>query len=212
MQTLFSVYRKLINHYSEQHWWPAETRLEIMVGAILTQNTAWTNVEKALTNLKQNDALNFQALEKVSLNQLIDWIRPAGFHNQKSIYIKEMISNIRNSFDGSIDQLCKLETADLRKELLSWKGIGKETADCIILYVAKKPIFVVDAYTKRICKRHGWIEEKLEYDDVAKLFTDNLPQDVQLYNEYHALIVKVSKDCCSARNPNCSDCPLNEFL
>ena len=209
---IHNVFQTLLDHYGEQHWWPAETRLEIMVGAILTQNTAWTNVDKALSNLKRNDALNFQALENVSRDQLIEWIRPAGFHNQKSIYIKQMISNLRNKFNGSIDELCALETSRLRKELLSWKGFGRETADCVVLYVAKKPAFVIDAYTKRICQRHGWIDEKAKYDDIAKLFTENLPKDIQLYNECHALIVQVCKDYCSARTPNCSDCPLNEFL
>jgi len=206
------VYQTLINHYGEQHWWPAESRFEMMVGAILTQNTAWTNVEKALSNLRKNDALNFQSLEKSSHEQLIEWIRPAGFFNHKSAYILEMVSNVRKKFDGSLDALFALESSTLRKELLSWKGIGKETADSIILYAAEKPTFVVDAYTKRICKRHGWIEEKVNYDDVAKLFTDNLPEDVQLYNEYHALIVRSCKDYCTARNPKCAECPLKPFL
>lgn len=209
---LHDVFETLFSHYGEQHWWPAESRFEIMVGAILTQNTAWTNVDKALSNLRKNDALNFQVLEKVSREQLIEWIRPAGFHNQKSTYIKEMVSNLRNRFNGSIDKLCALETSELRKVLLSWKGFGKETADCIVLYVAKKPLFVVDAYTKRICRRHGWIDEKAKYDDVAKLFIDNLPEDVQVYNEYHALIVQACKDYCSARTPNCDECPLKIYL
>lgn len=209
---ILEVYQSLINHCGEQHWWPAESRLEMIVGAILTQNTSWTNVEKALSNLRKNDALNFQTLEKVSQEQLIEWIRPAGFFNQKSAYIQEMISNVRKKFDGSLDALFSLELSSLRKELLSWKGIGKETADSIILYAAGKPIFVIDAYTQRICRRHGWIEEKANYDDVAKLFTDSLPKDVQLFNEYHALIVRTCKDYCTARNPNCNECPLKEFL
>ncbi|MDF7824879.1 endonuclease III domain-containing protein [Pontiellaceae bacterium B12227] len=206
------AYKVLFSHYGKQHWWPAETRLEMMVGAILTQNTAWTNVEKALSNLRKADALNFQTLENASREEIIEWIRPAGFFNQKSAYIQGMISNVRNKFGGSLDELFALETSNLRKELLSWKGIGPETADSIILYAARKPVFVVDAYTRRICTRHGWIGEKTKYDDVARLFSNNLPEDVQLFNEYHALIVQVCKEHCSARNPKCGDCPLECFL
>ncbi len=206
------VFETLLRHYGEQHWWPAETRFEMMIGAILTQNTAWSNVEKALENLRRNGALNFQRLEITAQEQLIEWIRPAGFFNQKSVYIQEMISNIRTRFDGSLDKLFALETAPLRKELLSWKGIGKETADSIILYAAGKPVFVIDAYTQRICRRHGWIDEKTKYDDAAGLFTSNLPEEPRLFNEYHALIVQTCKDYCTARNPNCAACPLKKFL
>ncbi|MDZ8117402.1 endonuclease III domain-containing protein [Pontiella agarivorans] len=209
---IYDVYNTLFSHYGKQHWWPAESRFEMIVGAILTQNTAWTNVEKALSNLRKNQALNFQSLENAPREQLMEWIRPAGFFNQKADYLQELISNLRNKFDGSLDKLFNLEGAALRTELLSWKGIGKETADCIILYAARQPAFVVDAYTKRICRRHSWIDDKAKYDDVAKLFTDNLPEDVQLFNEYHALIVRICKDYCTARKPNCKDCPLKKFL
>lgn len=208
---IHDAYNALSHHYGEQHWWPAKTRLEMMIGAILTQNTAWTNVEKALTNLRKADALKFQTLEKASQEDLIEWIRPAGFYNQKSATIKAMITIIRDRFDGSLDKLFSLETSDLRKELLSWKGIGPETADSILLYAAKRPIFVVDAYTKRICARHGWIGEKAKYDDLAELFTDNLPEDTQLFNEYHALIVQVCKDHCNTQ-PKCEGCPLESLL
>ncbi|MDF7799868.1 endonuclease III domain-containing protein [Pontiellaceae bacterium B1224] len=205
------AYEAVFDRYGKQRWWPAETQFEMMLGAILTQNTAWTNVEKALSNLRKNDALNFQSLEKASREQIAEWIRPAGYFNQKSGYIKSMIETIRDRFDGSLDQLFSLETSKLRKELLSWKGIGPETADSIILYAAKHPVFVVDAYTKRICSRHGWIDEKATYDAVAKLFTDNLTSDVQLFNEYHALIVRVCKDHCNSK-PKCEGCPLESFL
>lgn len=209
---IHEVYTTLFRRYGEQHWWPAESRLEMMLGALLTQNTAWTNVEKALENLRQHRALNFEILEETPPEQLIEWIRPAGFFNQKSAYIKAMISAVRDRFGGSLDKLFALETAALRKELLSWKGVGKETADSIMLYAAGKPIFVIDAYTQRICRRHGWIGEKAKYDDVAELFTSNLPEDTQLFNEYHALIVRTCKDYCSARNPKCEACPLKGFL
>lgn len=143
---------------------------------------------------------------------MAEWIRPAGYFNQKSTYIKVMIDTIRDRFDGSLDNLFTLETSNLRKELLSWKGVGPETADSIILYAAKKPAFVVDAYTQRICTRHGWIDENASYDEIAKLFTDHLPEDTQLFNEYHALIVQTCKDHCSAKNPKCEGCPLKSML
>lgn len=209
---IHNVFETLLAHYGEQHWWPAESRFEMMIGAILTQNTAWTNVEKALSNLRKNDALNFQTLENTPRERLIKWIRPAGFFNQKAVYIQEMVSNIRNRFNGSLDALFALEPFELRRELLAWKGIGKETADSIILYAAEKPVFVIDAYTKRICRRHGWIDDKAKYDDVAELFTQHLPEEVRLFNEYHALIVRTCKDYCTARNPNCAECPLKGFL
>lgn len=208
---IYKAFRTLLEHYGKQHWWPANTRLEMMLGAILTQNTAWTNVDKALSNLRSANALKFQILEKASPEQIAEWIRPAGYFNQKSVYIKEMIATIRDRFEGSLDELFSLKTFDLRKELLSWKGVGPETADSIMLYAAKRPAFVVDAYTKRIVVRHGWIDEKATYDEIAKLFTDNLAEDIQLFNEYHALIVQTCKDHCNTR-PKCAGCPLEILL
>jgi len=182
-----------------------------MLGAILTQNTAWTNVEKAIANLRKNNALKFEVLEKTSVEKIAEWIRPAGYFNQKSGYIKEMIRNIRDRFDGSLNRLFALETTELRKELLSWKGIGPETADSILLYAANRPVFVIDAYTKRVCIRHGWISEKAKYDEIARLFTENLPVDFQLFNEYHAFIVKLCKEHCKTK-PECNGCPLECYL
>ena len=201
----------LFVRWGEQHWWPAETRLEMMIGAILTQNTAWTHVEKAISNLRKNGALNFQALEKVEQEKLAEWIRPAGYFNQKASYIKAMVETLQNKFDGSLHSLFALDTPALRNELLSWKGIGPETADSILLYAARRPVFVVDAYTKRFLSRHGWCSEKASYDSVAKLFTDNLPEDIQLFNEYHALIVQLGKEHCNTK-PKCKGCPLEPFL
>ncbi|MEN7973917.1 MAG: endonuclease III domain-containing protein [Verrucomicrobiota bacterium] len=203
-------YDALFARWGEQHWWPAQTRLEIMLGAILTQNTAWTNVEKVISNLRSNGALNFRALEKHSTEQIAEWIRPAGYFNQKAEYIKEMIETIRNRFDGSLNKLFAVDTPTLRKELISWKGIGPETADSILLYAGKRPVFVVDAYTKRVCSRHGWLEKKAAYDSVAELFTTNLPKDAELYNEYHALIVRLCKEHCNTK-PKCEGCPLERF-
>ena len=204
-------YDALLNRWGEQHWWPARTRLEMMLGAILTQNTAWINVEKALENLRKNGALHLDTLETTSANQLAEWIRPAGYFNQKTGTIKALADTIRRRFNGSIDKLFALDTPTLRNELLSWKGIGPETADSILLYAGKRPVFVVDAYTKRVCSRHGWCDEKASYDEIAKLFTDHLPEDVQLYNEYHALIVRLGKEHCNTK-PKCNGCPLAPLL
>lgn len=208
---LAEVFDALLERYGPQDWWPAESRWEMMVGAVLTQNTAWTNVEKALANLRAADALNYAAMETASRERLAEWIRPAGFFNQKSRYLKTMTETIREKFDGSLDRLFELETSALRAELLSWKGVGAETADSILLYAAGRPVFVVDAYTKRVCSRHGWIEENATYDEVAQLFTDHLPREVQLFNEYHALIVRVCKEHCNTK-PKCDGCPLEPFL
>lgn len=201
----------LFARWGEQHWWPAQSPFEIMLGAILTQNTAWTHVEKAIENLRQYNALEFRVLNDVSQEKVAEWIRPAGYFNQKAGYIKGMAEHIHQRFDGSLDRLFALDTPALRSELLSWKGIGPETADSILLYAAKRPVFVVDAYTRRVCIRHGWINEKASYDSVAKLFTDNLPVDTALYNEYHALIVRLCKEPCTTR-PRCAGCPLESFL
>lgn len=181
--------------------------MEMLLGAILTQNTAWSNVEKALLNLRKNNALKLLNLEKSSMEQISEWIRPAGYFNQKAGYIKGMATMIRERFDGSLDNLFTLDTPALRKELLSWKGIGPETADSILLYAAKRPVFVVDAYTKRFLLRHGWCDKKASYDSIATLFTNNLPEDAQLFNEYHALIVRLGKEHCNTQ-PKCAGCPL----
>jgi endonuclease-3 related protein len=208
---LLKVYKALHKRWGDQHWWPAKTRLEMMFGAILTQNTSWINVEKAIVNLRKANALRLETLEKTPRKQVAEWIRPAGYFNQKAGYIKGMVETIRERFDGSLNKLFALESPALRKELLSWKGVGPETADSILLYAANRPVFVVDAYTRRVCLRHGWIDEKASYNDIAKLFTDNLPEDAQLFNEYHALIVKVCKEHCNTK-PRCEGCPLERFL
>lgn len=211
MMPVNESYDLLLKRYGPQHWWPAQTRLEMMLGAILTQNTAWTNVEKAIANLKKNGALHFDVLERATHREIAEWIRPAGYFNQKAGYIKGMIQAVRSRFDGSLERLFALETPALRYELLSWKGIGPETADSILLYAGHRAVFVVDAYTRRICSRHGWCDKKASYDTVAGLFTDHLPADVPVYNEYHALIVRVCKEYCKTR-PACEGCPLQPLL
>lgn len=205
------AYAALFERWGEQHWWPCDTRLEMMIGAILTQNTAWINVEKAIDTLRNNGALALDKLYSASADQISEWIRPAGYFNQKAGYIKIMVSTIYDRFDGSLNKLFALDTPTLRKELLSWKGVGPETADSILLYAAERPVFVVDAYTKRILVRHGWCSEKAGYEEIAKLFTDTLPEDVKLFNEYHALIVRLGKSHCRSK-PECKGCPLESLL
>lgn len=190
-----ALYEKLFAQYGPQNWWPARTRAEMIIGAILTQNTAWTNVEKALSNLWKNRAVNLQTLGKTPVAQIADWIRPAGTFNQKAGYLKAFAEMLVREYDGSLDRLFRFRTLELRKILLAGKGIGPETADCILLYAAKRPVFVVDAYTRRFLAAHGYQKEsKAPYNQIAAFFTSQLPADVQLFNEYHALIVRWAKN------------------
>lgn len=193
-RTLADIYETLYTAYGPQNWWPARTREEMMIGAILTQNTAWTNVEKSLSNLRKNNALKFQTLETLPDEQIAEWIRPAGTFNQKTSYLKAFAAMLA-IYGGSISRLFKLDTPSLRKQLLDVKGIGPETADSMLLYAAKRPVFVVDAYTRRLLAHYGFKKDpEASYDHIAKLFTDALPVDIQLYNELHALIVRWGKD------------------
>ncbi len=188
------LYETLYAQYGPQGWWPGRTRAEIIIGAILTQNTAWINVEKAIANLRRHRALNFETLRKIPRAQIAEWIRPAGYFNQKTGYLKAFVQMLHRDCDGSLNRLFKLETPALRKKLLAVKGTGPETADSILLYAAKRPVFVVDAYTRRFLAAHGYKKTAAaSYDSVAAFFTAQLPEDVQLFNEYHALIVRRAK-------------------
>ena len=180
------LYRSLLREFGKQNWWPAETRFEVIVGAVLTQNTAWTNVEKAINNLRKADALKPEKLLKAT--NLKELIKPAGFYNQKA----ERLRLITEWFLKNERKAEKMDRMELRKELLAIKGIGKETADSIILYAFEKPIFVVDAYTRRFCRYYNLFEGK-EYDDYRLFFEKNLPLDVEIFKEYHALIVAWGK-------------------
>lgn len=194
---LHRLYQKLLIKYGPQGWWPGHTRAEVIIGAILTQNTAWTNVEKAISSLRKNKALSFQALDRTPAVQLAGWIRPAGYFNQKAGYLKAFAQMLSGEYAGSLNGLFRLATPELRKTLLAVKGIGPETADSILLYAAKRPAFVVDAYTRRFLAAHGYSKESnASYDEIAAFFTAQLPADVQLFNEYHALIV-----CWAKHNP-----------
>ncbi len=204
---LEAVYRALLREFGPQHWWPGRTRLEICVGAILTQNTAWTNVEHAIRNLRRARALNLTTLHTASLPQLAEWIRPAGCFNVKARRLRAFTGLVADRFGGSLDKLLALPAAELRATLLAVHGIGPETADSMVLYAAGQPVFVVDAYARRFLHRHGWVGARATYDEVAELFTACLPPDAQLFNEYHALIVALGKTFCRPR-PLCDKCPL----
>jgi len=204
------IYNLLLSSFGPQNWWPAETELEMMVGAILTQNTNWNNVEKAILNLKEKSLLSIQKLSRIPASLLAEYIRPAGYYNLKAKRLKNLIHCIVDKYNGDIKTLFSLDTEAIREELLMVKGIGLETADSIVLYGAERPIFVVDTYTHRILTRHGLIEKEARYDDVQSFFMDNLSHDVELYKEFHALIVKTGKNFCR-RKPRCSECPLDSF-
>ncbi|MDP6558649.1 MAG: endonuclease III domain-containing protein [Candidatus Binatia bacterium] len=202
------VYRRLYGRYGDLHWWPGETPLEISVGAILTQNTAWTNVEKAIEHLKEKRALSVAALSRLSHTRLARLVKSAGYFNVKARRLKNFNSFISSHFGGSLKRMLNEETHVLREKLLSVNGTGPETADSILLYAAGKPIFVIDAYTKRILSRHGVMPYERSYEDYQRLFMKHLRPDVPLYNQFHAMLVYAGKDYCR-RRPLCESCPLN---
>lgn len=202
------IYDLLFDAFGNQHWWPGETDFEIIIGAILTQGTNWKNVEKAINNIKKEGLLEIDKFKDLKIQKIKRLIKPSGFYNVKGERLKNFIDGFKNKFQ-KIEDLKKLDIYELREWLLSIKGIGKETADSIILYALKKPVFVVDAYTRRILKRHSFINGNEDYEKIRKFFEDNLPKDERLYNEYHALLVKVGKEFCFKINPKCEKCPLN---
>ena len=210
---LIEVYDRLFAFFGPQHWWPGETPFEIMVGAVLTQNTAWTNVEKAITNLKDRGLLTFEAMVTLPHSVLADLIRPCGYFNVKASRLHNLLAMIQSRFGGDLELLAQEELPALRAALLEVKGIGPETADSILLYAANKPTFVIDAYTHRLLSRHGLApEEEANYDDMQQMFMAELDHDPALFNEYHALIVRTGKEFCKKSTPRCQECPLAELL
>jgi endonuclease-3 related protein len=208
-QYLRKVYKKLYTHFGPQHWWPAKSAFEVIIGAILTQNTAWVNVQKAIICLRKKKLLNPKRLYRINHATLAEIIRPCGYYNVKANRVKSFLRFLFDNFQGNLSSLFKLDLATLREKLLSIKGIGPETADSILLYAAKKPIFVVDAYTKRFLWRHQMIKKQSNYQQVQSLFEESLPHQSHLFNEYHALIVRLAKDYCR-KKPLCEICPLAE--
>jgi endonuclease-3 related protein len=208
-EALTVIYNRLFDRYGPQHWWPGDSPFEVIIGAILTQSTAWTNVEKAIANLKAADLLDATSLDEIATDELATLIRSSGYYNAKALKIKAFIDRLHDKHEGNIDRLFALDTADLRKELLSIHGIGPETADSILLYAAYRPIFVIDAYTKRIIGRLGLAPASDSYEAFQQLFMDRLPHDEGMFNEYHALFVRHGKDVCR-KTPRCEGCCLRE--
>ncbi|MHC5084254.1 MAG: endonuclease III domain-containing protein [Planctomycetota bacterium] len=209
-QTLLDIYTRLYERYGPQDWWPGDTAFEIVVGAILTQNTNWKNVEKAITNLKSAGCLAPEKLNALPIQKLAELIRPAGYFNIKAQRLKHFLDWLFEKYDGRLESLEALPLSTLREQLLGVKGIGPETADSICLYGFGKPVFVVDTYTARIFGRHGMVEAPSGYEQIQDLFHGDLENDAVLFNEFHALIVRVGKEYCKPK-PACDGCPLESL-
>ena len=206
-QLLMNIYRKLYRAYGPRNWWPGETDFEVMVGAILTQNTSWRNVEKVIQKLKGKGVLSPEGIHRLKKSQLASLIRSSGYYRIKADRLKSFVDFLFKEYGGKLGRMRRGGLEELRRELFGVKGIGPETADNVLLYGLRKPIFVVDAYTKRILSRHGLISEKGSYEEIQKLFMDHLPSDEELFNEYHALFVHLGKTLCK-KIPKCNLCPL----
>jgi endonuclease III related protein len=205
-------YDALFQAYGPQHWWPGRTRFEVIVGTILTQSTSWSNVELAIRALRRERLLSVAGIERVPLEKLAQLIRSSGYYQQKAKKLKAFVQFLRERYQGSLDKLFAAPTAALREELLGVHGIGPETADSILLYAGEHPVFVVDAYTRRILERHQIVRGKYSYEEIRSLFEKNLPASASLFNEYHALIVHTGKHFCRKREPNCEGCALRPYL
>jgi len=210
MDILHEIYHKLFHAFGPQRWWPGDTPFEIAVGAILTQNTNWGNVEKAIGNLKRQSALSAKVIHEIPIKKLAGLIRPAGYFNVKARRLKSFIGFLVDGYRGSMKRMKDEDLNPLREKLLQVNGIGPETADSILLYALEKPVFVVDAYTKRVLSRHGIMEHEKSYSEFQDLFHSALKRDLKLFNEYHALFVRVGKTYCKRQRPLCDQCPLKE--
>ena len=210
---LRNYYQRLRAHFGHQHWWPGDTPFEVCVGAILTQNTAWSNVEKAIANLKRARALSPRALHQLSERQIAALIRPSGYFNIKARRLKAFIEFLFAEYGGSVTWMRREQLTPLREKLLSVNGVGPETADSILLYALGKPIFVVDAYTRRVLVRHRLIKPSATYDEIQKLFHASFHlHPSSLFNDFHAQFVAVGKTYCKSRVALCENCPLEPLL
>ena len=207
-QTPQSIFDILHSHFGERNWWPADSPFEVVVGAILTQNTAWRNVEYAISNLKDAGVLSLVAIANLKMDDLENLIRPSGFFRQKAERLQLLCNYLIENYRGELAAIFQQPLGEVRAELLTLKGVGPETADSILLYAGGLPSFVVDTYTRRVFGRLGMLQGKQSYEKVRSYFMDALPAEVQLYNEYHALIVETAKEYCSKRKPKCETCPL----
>lgn len=208
---LADVYQRLLAHYGPQHWWPAQSPLEVLVGAILTQNTAWKNVERAIANLREAGLLDIQRLYALPLEELAELIQPAGYYRLKAKRLHNLLRLVVDEFDGSLEVMFSNDRETLRERLLSVNGVGPETADAIMLYAGQIPTFVVDTYTHRILARHGWTDFESDYHTIQSQFESELERDVALFNEYHGLLVRLGNEHCR-KTPKCEGCPLEPLL
>lgn len=211
LRKLQEAYRRLAAHFGPQHWWPADTPFEVMVGAILTQNTSWANVEKAIRTLKTFRLLHPAKLAELDEETIQEAIRPAGYFRQKARRLKVLCAWLLERTGGDLERLNEVDTRTLRSELLELKGIGPETADSILLYALGRPVFVVDTYTYRVLTRHGWVGFDTNYEEMRELLEGALPKDTALFNEFHALFVAAGKEFCR-KTPRCERCPLEPLL
>ena len=207
-QILYEIYERLFAHFGPQNWWPADTPFEICVGAILTQNASWKNVKIAINNLKKKNLLDPFKLYEIPLETLSQIIKPSGFYNIKAKRLKNFVKFLIENYQGDLNILFSKGLEKAKEELFNIKGLGKETVDSILLYAGNFPIFVVDAYTYRILHRHSLVPEEATYEEIQALFMENLPQDHQLFNEFHALLVACGKNFCKKKEPLCETCPL----
>ncbi len=209
-QKLEQVYQHFFDCYGPQHWWPGDTPFEVIVGAILTQSTAWINVEKAIAKLKEADMMDPISLQRIPVDDLAQLIRSSGYYNVKARKLKAFVERLAE-FNNSLEAMFAPDIPALRAELLSIYGIGEETADSIILYAAGKPIFVIDAYTHRIMDRLGLSPVQGNYAALQSVFMNALPHDQKLFNEYHALLVQHGKRICRKTSPACASCCLGKM-
>ena len=235
------IYRRLAQAWGPQHWWPAETPFEVITGAILTQNTSWTNVERAMTNLRSAGVLSLEGIRNISLPELESLVRPSGYFRQKAQRLKDLVAFIDAKYGGSLEKMFAMPTEELRSELLTQKGVGMETADSILLYAGLHPVFVVDAYTRRILERHDVLNAPAKYEDIRLLIEHSLAEEeipaavgtdgecpvvhlpsamstaqqsqrARVYNEMHGLLVQVGKHYCHKQQALCEKCALGELL
>lgn len=209
---LHEIYHRLDEYFGPLNWWPAKSPFEVIVGAVLTQNTNWTNVQKSLDSLKRANLLSYDALLHMPEGQLAELIRSSGYYNLKSRRLKNLLEMVQAEYGGDLSLFFSEDPYSARETLLRVKGIGPETADSILLYAGGHPIFVVDTYTHRILSRHGLIPESCDYQFIQDLFMDNLDHDAALFNQYHALLVRTAKQFCKKREPLCDKCPLGPLL
>ncbi len=210
--TLMTYFNRLLEFFGPQYWWPGDTPFEVIIGAILTQNTTWKNVEKSIAILKQHDLLDPKILRSISQDELAQLIRSCGYYNQKAKKISHFLQFFECHYQSDIERMRQEPLDRLRNQLLTVHGIGPETADSILLYAMSKQVFVIDSYTRRIFSRHNLIDPDADYETLRLFFENNLKKELYLFNEYHALIVCTGKDFCRTKKPLCQQCPLKELL